>query len=275
MNPACINRITLHCNSNRRYSLQKIFLKYGYRLERRSSRAIIVETRNIQTTSTDVPINQQQPQTTPLKDPLQKQQQQQKQSSCQIQQQQSSRTVYQYEAVPLLNQITNIMKFIEENLSNNSTDDQGIKSLFDAFYRVLSLFDEKSVANGGNKDKLQEGIIEFIELWLVLIQKLVTTKTKLESKYSMKQPDPNQNPFSLTSSKPQKSFFDPVKVLFKIHKELNVFEIKILFDKNQMKLFLLFLSQILTGEIYRKISLNVKQKQQRQVLHNIYNTGYT
>ena len=206
-------------------------------------------TRNIQTTSTNVPINQQQPQTTPLQDPIQQLQQL---SSSQIQQQQSSRTVKQYESVPLLDYTTNIMIFIEAILSNNSTDDQCIKSLFDAFYWALSLVDEKNVANGGGKDKLQKGIIEFIESWLVLIQKLITKKIILESKYSMNQPNPNHNPFSLTSSKPQKSLFDPIKFLFKIHKKV-INAIKCLWDKNFIRenqlseIILNILCQILTG----------------------------
>jgi hypothetical protein len=51
----------------------------------------------------------------------------------------------------------------------------GIESLFDAFYWALSLWDENNTTTG-DKDKLEEGIVEFIESWLVLIQKLLTTK---------------------------------------------------------------------------------------------------
>ncbi len=80
-------------------------------------------TSNFQTTSTNAPISQQQQQTSSLQDSLQQQQQ----SSSQIQLQQpslssSSRIVKKYECVPLLDYITNIMKFIEAILSNNSTD---------------------------------------------------------------------------------------------------------------------------------------------------------
>ena len=126
----------------------------------------------------------------------------------------------------------------------------GLKSLFDAFYWALSILDEKCYASG-DKDKLQEGIIEFIESWLILIQKLVTTKLILESKYSINQQ--NQNPFSLSAAKHQKSSFDPIRFLFKIHKEaFNA--IKCLWDKNFIRenqlseTILNILCQILTGD---------------------------
>jgi E3 ubiquitin-protein ligase HUWE1 len=80
----------------------------------------------------------------------------------------------------------------------------GLKSLFDAFYWSLSLLKNKTdkqqkaeadqnpmiddyqkILLNQDKDKLQEGTLEFIEAWLVLIQKLVNTKNILETRHSI------------------------------------------------------------------------------------------
>jgi hypothetical protein len=82
-----------------------------------------------------------------------------------------------------------------------------------------------------DRDKLHEGTLEFIEAWLTLIQKLVNTKNMLETRHSV-------NPNSSTTGGSSLSFysnptnlsnlqgdikkvcsFDPIKFLFKVHKE--------------------------------------------------------
>lgn len=131
----------------------------------------------------------------------------------------------------------------------------GLKSLFDAFYWSLSLLGNNSTktetinsdgdsastsASSGDsfqqllmnqdRDKLHEGTLEFIEAWLTLIQKLVNTKNMLETRHSV---NPNSssggsslsfytNPTNLANLQgdvKKVCSFDPIKFLFKVHKE--------------------------------------------------------
>jgi hypothetical protein len=62
-----------------------------------------------------------------------------------------------------------------------------------------------------DRDKLQEGTLEFVEAWLNLIQKLVNTKNMLETLYSLAASTTYTNPLAIGN--------DPIKILFKIHKE--------------------------------------------------------
>lgn len=71
----------------------------------------------------------------------------------------------------------------------------GLKALFDAFHWSLSLIkistptptDLSSI--NFEQEKLNEGVLQFIEAWLQLIQKLVNTKNMLETRHSLN----NQN----------------------------------------------------------------------------------
>ena len=123
----------------------------------------------------------------------------------------------------------------------------GLKSLFDAFYWSLSLLntnkqaDSSETAAGSalgddyqqlilsqDRDKLHEGTLEFIEAWLTLIQKLVNTKNMLETRHSL---NPTQagatstslslynNLANLQGDVKKVCSFDPIKFLFKVHKE--------------------------------------------------------
>ena len=108
----------------------------------------------------------------------------------------------------------------------------GLKALFDAFHWSLSLLTDTSgegAAPSLDRDKLQEGTLEFIEAWLQLVQKLVNTKNMLETRHSL---NPNSAAASLSSSAwsgantansaaeiKKVCSFDPVKFLFKVHKE--------------------------------------------------------
>jgi hypothetical protein len=109
----------------------------------------------------------------------------------------------------------------------------GLRALFDAFHWSLSLLTDTSSEasannNGMDRDKLQEGTLEFIEAWLQLVQKLVNTRHMLETRHSL-----NQNSAAAASSGlghikndaaavaeiKRVCAFDPVRFLFKVHKE--------------------------------------------------------
>jgi hypothetical protein len=115
----------------------------------------------------------------------------------------------------------------------------GLKSLFDAFHWSLSLLNNNCSPDSANstaasassssneepvqqqstqdRDKLQEGTLEFIEAWLNLIQKLVNTKNMLETRHSL---SPTSSSLSGPTSDMKKACsFDPIKFLFKVHKE--------------------------------------------------------
>ena len=114
----------------------------------------------------------------------------------------------------------------------------GLKSLFDAFTWAVSLLnnstsepgtsdDQTTGMNAQDRDKLQEGTLEFIEAWLQLIQKLVNTKNMLETRHSL---NPTSSSITanavaaaaaanLTGEAKKVCAFDPVKFLFKVHKE--------------------------------------------------------
>ena len=73
----------------------------------------------------------------------------------------------------------------------------GLKALFDAFYWALSLLDTTTTSSEDatqqqqiiiDRDRLQEGTLEFIEAWLALVQKLVNTKNMLETRYALQAP---------------------------------------------------------------------------------------
>ncbi len=100
----------------------------------------------------------------------------------------------------------------------------GLKSLFDAFHWALSLLtpastQSDSVNSQSDRDKLQEGTIEFIEAWLQLIQKLVNTKNMLETRHSLTTASTAASVANLTGDLKRVCQFDPIKFLFKLHKE--------------------------------------------------------
>jgi E3 ubiquitin-protein ligase HUWE1 len=80
----------------------------------------------------------------------------------------------------------------------------GLKALFDAFYWALSLLDTANTTTTSSedatqqqqiiidRDRLQEGTLEFIEAWLALVQKLVNTKNMLETRYALQTPSAYQ-----------------------------------------------------------------------------------
>lgn len=107
----------------------------------------------------------------------------------------------------------------------------GLRSLFDAFKWAVSLLNgssqdaaELNQMTSTDRDKLQEGTLEFIEAWLQLIQKLVNTKNMLETRHSLNPSSSNTASSaammaSLTGEMKKVCSFDPIKFLLKIHKE--------------------------------------------------------
>lgn len=107
----------------------------------------------------------------------------------------------------------------------------GLSSLFDAFKWAVSLLNgnsqnaaELDQMTSTDRDKLQEGTLEFIEAWLQLIQKLVNTKNMLETRHSLNPSSSNSASSAammagLTGEMKKVCSFDPIKFLLKIHKE--------------------------------------------------------
>ena len=162
----------------------------------------------------------------------------------------------------------------------------GLKSLFDAFYWSLSLLqsqassgaDETPQANQ-DRDKLHDGTLEFIESWLTLIQKLVNTKNMLETRHSLNPNTPNQPSYynnaalaKLTGDVKKVCSFDPIKFLFKVHKEsfqalMCLWDNKSFIIRENYSLsetVLNILCQILIGDSQLQKKLAEQQAQQQQ-----------
>jgi hypothetical protein len=74
---------------------------------------------------------------------------------------------------------------------------QGSFKVFDAFYWALSLLDTANTATQQqqiiiDRNRLQEGTLEFIEAWLALEQKLVNTMNMLKTRYALQAPSAYQ-----------------------------------------------------------------------------------
>jgi len=166
----------------------------------------------------------------------------------------------------------------------------GLKSLFDAFHWSLSLLNNNSSNSNTStttttttttssdeqqdRDKLQEGTLEFIEAWLNLIQKLVNTKNMLETRHSLG-PAANTtytNPPASGVDIKKVCSFDPIKFLFKVHKEsfqalMCLWDNKSFIIRENYSLsetVLNILCQILVGDSQLQKKLAEQQTQQQQ-----------
>ncbi|CAF0785839.1 unnamed protein product [Brachionus calyciflorus] len=143
----------------------------------------------------------------------------------------------------------------------------GLKALFDVFYWAVSLLTENK---SEDKDRLQEGTLEFIEAWLQLIQKLVNTKNMLETRYSLSQASTTL--FSTNPEIKKVCSFDPIKFLFKIQKEafqalMCLWDNKSFIIRENYTLsetVLNILCQILVGDSQLQKKLTEQQQQQQQ-----------
>jgi len=168
----------------------------------------------------------------------------------------------------------------------------GLKSLFDAFHWSLSLLNNSSASEAASaasaddstsgqqqqqqqqttqdRDKLQEGTLEFIEAWLNLIQKLVNTKNMLETRHSLSPTAPSSS-YAGPADKKACSF-DPIKFLFKVHKEsfqalMCLWDNKSFIIRENYSLsetVLNILCQILVGDSQLQKKLAEQQAQQQQ-----------
>lgn len=158
----------------------------------------------------------------------------------------------------------------------------GLKALFDAFYWALSLLDTDTTSMSSSesssptplidRDRLQEGTLEFIEAWLSLVQKLVNTKNMLETRYALQPPNAAANSSSFLNDRRSACQFDPIKFLFKIHKLsfealLSLWDNKSFIIRENYSLsetILNILCQILVGDSQLQKKLAEQQQQQQQ-----------
>ena len=61
----------------------------------------------------------------------------------------------------------------------------GQKAFFDTFYWAISNGSTKSLVNGSENSELPEGTGEFLDSWLMLLEKMVNPKAVLDSPHTM------------------------------------------------------------------------------------------
>ena len=145
----------------------------------------------------------------------------------------------------------------------------GQKAFFDTFYWALS----SSASKDDSEDELPEGAGEFLDSWLLLLEKMVNPKTVLESPHTLP-----------TKATPTYKPFDPMKYLARTHK-LAFHAVMKLWGKKPMKVYgprmaesvLTILCHILKGE---KMIAEKQEKEKTKtdvgsVLRAGTSTGYT
>jgi E3 ubiquitin-protein ligase HUWE1 len=174
----------------------------------------------------------------------------------------------------------------------------GLKALFDAFYWSLTLLNTQSTTTttsseqtsgdyqqmlvNQDRDRLQEGTLEFIEAWLSLIQKLVNTKNMLETRYALQPTNSLYQSVVIGNNDVRKICqFDPIKFLFKIHKQsfealLSLWDNKSFIIRENYSLsetILNILCQILVGDSQLQKKLVEQQQQQQNQATQTSSTG--
>ena len=142
----------------------------------------------------------------------------------------------------------------------------GQDAFFETFRWALTQDGKVPIEEGLEHPNLPEGVGEFLDSWLMLLEKMVNPKMILESPHTISSNDTTIT--STSSSKQQTSTFDPIKYLQQIHKKtFNC--IMHLWNRKPLKLYgehisetiLVILCHLLRGEtiILNKISKDLSE----------------